>query len=130
MYVQEQKQKVSFSSSSIFESNQYNTIQSHHISEIEFVVTFVGGIVLFVLELSQPISFMNSPMGPMGLLQGTLIFFGTRAMGFLEDLHENYGISPIFTGVIICMVGVCCGMISIILLTVLATPRSSAEKTD
>mmetsp|Transcript_7825 Transcript_7825/g.16789 ORF Transcript_7825/g.16789 Transcript_7825/m.16789 type:complete len:253 (+) Transcript_7825:123-881(+) len=77
----------------------------------------------------KPISFMNSPMGPMGLLQGALIFVGTRAMGLLDDLHENYGIPPIFTGVIICIVGVCCGMISIILLTVLSIPRGG-EKND
>lgn len=72
---------------------------------------------------------MNSPMGPMGLLQGTLIFLGTRAMGMLEYLNENYGISPIFSAVIISMGGVFCGMISIILLTVLSTPKGS-EKND
>jgi len=72
----------------------------------------------------NPIPFMNSPMGPTGLLQGTLIFVGTRAMGLLEDMHEKFGISPIVSGLIICMFGVFCGMVSIILLTVLSTPKS------
>lgn len=75
-----------------------------------------------------PITFMNSPMGPMGLLQGTMIFIGTRAMGLLEDVHQRFGISPIFSGLIICSVGVFFGMISIILLAVLSTPKS--EKID
>lgn len=76
-----------------------------------------------------PIPFMNSPMGPMGVLQGTLIFVGTRVVGLLEDIETKFGISPIISGLIICMVGVFCGMISIILLTVFATPKSS-EKSD
>ena len=63
-------------------------------------------------------------MGPMGLLQGTLIFVGTRVMGLLEDMHDKFGISPIVSGLIICMFGVFCGMVSIILLTVLSTPKS------
>lgn len=77
----------------------------------------------------KPISFMNSPMGPMGFLQGTLIFIGTRAVGFLEDIEANFGISPIISGVLICMVGVFCGIISIILLTFIAMPKSF-EKID
>ena len=71
---------------------------------------------------------MNSPMGPMGLLQGFLIFVGTRAIGLLEDIQNQFGIPPIVSGVIICFVGVFCGMISIILLTVLSTPKD--EKID
>ena len=62
-------------------------------------------------------------MGPMGLLQGTLIFAGTRAMGILEYLQESYGISPLISGVVICMLGVFGGMISIIMLTIFSTPR-------
>ena len=77
----------------------------------------------------QPIPFINSPMGPMGLLQGTLIFAGTRAMGTLEYMNDAFGISPLLSGVIICMAGVFCGMISIILLTILSTP-GSPEKID
>jgi len=77
----------------------------------------------------NPISFMNSPMGPMGLLQGSLIFVGTRAMGLLEYMDERFGISPIISGLIILMVGVFCGIISVILLAVLSTPKS-VEKND
>ena len=77
--------------------------------------------------IKQPIPFLNSPMGPMGLLQGTLIFIGTRTMGVLDDLHAKFGISPIVSGVIISMAGVLCGMMSIILLTIVSTPK---EKND
>ena len=47
-----------------------------------------------------------SPMGPMGLMQGTLIYVGVHIMSFLEQLHELYGISPIFAGMALCMLGV------------------------
>ena len=66
-------------------------------------------------------------MGPMGLLQGTLIFIGMRAMGLLEYLKDDYGISPLVSGVVICMLGVVGGMISIIMLTLLSTPREKLE---
>lgn len=78
----------------------------------------------------KAIPFLNSPMGPMGLLQGTLIFLGTNAMGILDYLQEHYGISPIFSAVVICMCGVFGGMISIILLTIFSTPRGGGEKYD
>jgi len=79
---------------------------------------------------NNPIPFLNSPMGPMGLLQGTLIFAGTRAMGILEYLQEYYGISPLISGVVICMLGVFGGMISIIMLTIFSTPRGGGVKYD
>lgn len=81
-------------------------------------------------EKKKPISFMNSPMGPLGLLQGALIFGGSRAMEFLEHLNETYNISPMFAGVIICILGVSCGMISIILLALVSIPRGGREKID
>jgi hypothetical protein len=63
----------------------------------------------------------------MGMLQGTLIYVGTNVMGFFQDLHDIYGISPVLAGMFLCMVGVVGGMISIVLLAVLSTPR---EKND
>jgi len=76
----------------------------------------------------NPVPFMQSPMGPMGLMQGTLIFVGTRAMGSLDYMNEKFGISPIVSGVIICAFGVFCGMMSIVLLTVLSTPSSHSKR--
>lgn len=76
----------------------------------------------------NPIPFMQSPMGPMGLMQGSLIYLGTRAMGILDYMNETFGISPILSGVLICMFGVFCGMMSIILLTVLSTPKSHIKR--
>ena len=51
-------------------------------------------------------------------------------MGILDYLQERYGISPIFSAVVICMCGVFGGMISIILLTIFSTPRGGGEKYD
>ena len=71
---------------------------------------------------------MQSPMGPMGLVQGTLIYVGTRVMGLLDYMNDAFGISPIFSGFLICMVGVLCGIMSIVLLTVLSTPTSHTKR--
>lgn len=76
----------------------------------------------------KPIPFLNSPMGPKGMLQGSLIFVGTRIMGLLEDIDTKFGISPMISAVIICMFGVCCGMISVILLAVISTPKGPEKK--
>jgi hypothetical protein len=66
-------------------------------------------------------------MGPMGLMQGTLIYVGSRVMSFLEQLQELYGISPIFAGMALCVLGVFGGMISIVLLTILSTPKDKND---
>jgi hypothetical protein len=66
-------------------------------------------------------------MGPMGLLQGTLIFVGANSLAFLEQIKTDYGISPLVAGVGLSMVAVFGGMISVIMLAILSTPR---EKYD
>lgn len=78
----------------------------------------------------NPVPFLNSAMGPMGQLQGILIFVGTNAMGVLDSIQDSYGISPIISAVILCIIGVFGGMISIILLTLFSTLGSSREKLD
>jgi hypothetical protein len=75
----------------------------------------------------QPIPFYTSPMGPMGLLQGTLIYTGTRLMGFLQWIQDNYGMSPMVAGVVVCGLGIFGGMVSIILLTILTTPKAKND---
>jgi hypothetical protein len=66
-------------------------------------------------------------MGPMGLLQGTLIYVGTTFVGYLEWLQLEYGISPIVAGMGLCVVAIFGGMVSVIILAILSTPR---EKRD
>jgi hypothetical protein len=66
-------------------------------------------------------------MGPMGLLQGTLIYIGANFLGFLEQLQADYGISPLVAGVGLSVVAVFGGMVSVIILAILSTPR---EKYD
>lgn len=66
-------------------------------------------------------------MGPMGLLQGTLIFLGANSLAFLEQIHNDYGFSPLVAGVGLSMVAVLGGMLSVVMLAILSTPR---EKHD
>jgi protein disulfide-isomerase-like protein len=75
----------------------------------------------------DPMPWFSSPMGPMGMLQDALIYIGTSIMWFLEMVEVAYGIPRILTGAGLCMVGIFGGMISIVLLTILWTPR---EKVD
>ena len=77
--------------------------------------------------LLQPIPFWISPMGPMGLLQGTLVYSGTKLMGFLDWLQETYGISPVLAGMVASGMGIFGGIISIILLTILTTPKTKRD---
>lgn len=76
----------------------------------------------------QPIPFLISPMGPMGLMQGTLIYVGVRVMSFLEHLQGSYGISPIVVGMVVCLLGGFGGMILLVLLTVLSTPTKEKNE--
>ncbi|KAG7366145.1 thioredoxin [Nitzschia inconspicua] len=75
----------------------------------------------------DPIPWVSSPMGPMGILQGALIFVGMTIMGFLDILQTRFGIHPILAGLGICVIGIVGGMISIVLLTILSTPREKVE---
>lgn len=110
---------------SFFISSGWDIYEFDERRSVSSLVKFASG----GYKKKKPISFMNSPMGPMGLLQGALIFVGIRAMGVLEIVQEHYGVSPLVSGVIICTGVVTCGMISIILLTVLSIPRDG-EKND
>jgi len=87
------------------------------------LITFARG----GYKKQDPIPFLMSPMGPMGVLQGALIHVGIKFMDFFATLQEAYGISPVLAGMALCMLAVFGGMFSIVLLTVLSTPR---EKND
>lgn len=75
----------------------------------------------------ESIPFWISPMGPMGQIQQFLIHLGIFAVDSFEGLQSRFGISPIVTGIIICAVGIVGGMISIIMLTIVTTPRAKAD---
>jgi Na+/H+ antiporter NhaC len=62
-------------------------------------------------------------MGPLGLLQGTLIYTGTRLMNIFLWIQESYGIPPLVAGMVVCGLAIFGGMISIVFLTILTTPR-------
>lgn len=79
------------------------------------------------LSFLQPIPWMVSPMGPMGILQGSLIYIGTSIMGVLDLLQNKYNVPPPLAGVVFCMMGLLGGILSIVLLTILSSPR---EKVD
>jgi len=75
----------------------------------------------------EPIPFLASPMGPMGLLQGTLVYIGTRLVGMLEWVQASSGVSPVLAAVIICGLGIFGGMVSIVLITILTAPKAKND---
>lgn len=90
-----------------------------------------GYIVLYIrlyssnilMIFKQPLPLIASPYGPMGLLQGTLIYMGSQVMDFFESIQNTYGISPLIAGVVMCGLGMFLGLCSIILLAILTTPK-------
>ena len=75
----------------------------------------------------EPIPFLASPMGPMGLLQGTLVYIGTRLVGMLEWVQASSGVSPVLAAVFICGLGIFGGMVSIVLITILTAPKAKND---
>lgn len=61
-------------------------------------------------------------MGPMGMLQGTLIYMGAQAVNLLESV-QDYGIPPLLAGVVLSFVAVVGGMTSVIIFAIITTPR-------
>jgi hypothetical protein len=78
-------------------------------------------------KLQESIPFWISPMGPMGQLQQFLIHLGIYIMDAFQGIQSRYGISPILAGMILCALGIFGAMISIILLTIINTPRAKAD---
>lgn len=62
-------------------------------------------------------------MGPMGILQGSLVFMGSWLMGFFKRLQTSYNVSPIVAGMILCGVGVTMGLLSVIFFAIMTTPK-------
>lgn len=62
-------------------------------------------------------------MGPMGLLQGGLVFMGTTVVDLFQSFNERFGVSPILTGFILCFVGVGVGLFSILVFVLITAPR-------
>jgi thiol-disulfide isomerase/thioredoxin len=75
----------------------------------------------------ESIPFWISPMGPMGQLQQFLIHLGIYIMDAFQGIQSRYGMSPILTGMILCGLGIFGAMISIILLTIINTPRAKTD---
>jgi hypothetical protein len=75
----------------------------------------------------KSIPFLFSPMGPMGLLQQLLIDLGGLIMDIFQFVQTSFGMSPILTGMMICILGIFGGMISIVLLTIITTPRAKVD---
>ena len=69
----------------------------------------------------------SSPMGPMGLLQGTLMYLGAQAMDFFRSIQNAYGVSPILAGIVLSFCAVIGGMVSVVVLAIMTTPKDKND---
>ena len=65
-------------------------------------------------------------MGPMGLLQGTLMYLGSVIMGIFETI-QNSGVPPLAAGIALSFVAVVGGMCSVVVLAILTTPKDKHD---
>jgi hypothetical protein len=65
-------------------------------------------------------------MGPMGLLQGTMMYIGALVMNIFE-LIQNAGVPPLVAGIVLSFVAVVGGMISVVLLAIMTTPKAKND---
>ena len=78
--------------------------------------------------LVQPIPFFASPMGPLGRLQGLLVWAGVTMMNLFSWVQSISGLSPLLTGCLLCGLAVFGGMFSMILLVVVFTPGDKPHR--
>mmetsp|Transcript_1834 Transcript_1834/g.2579 ORF Transcript_1834/g.2579 Transcript_1834/m.2579 type:complete len:239 (+) Transcript_1834:123-839(+) len=74
-----------------------------------------------------PLPFYLSPLGPVGLAQGTLIQSGFALSDMFLWLQDSFGLSPIFAGMVLFGSGFVGCFIMIVTLAIALTPR---EKQD
>lgn len=87
------------------------------------IIAFVEG----GYKEETPISFLSSPMGPVGLTQGMFLATGYQAFDTLEWLQKTLGISALFAGMILfgsCFIGI---FISIVVIAVALTPKDKRD---
>ena len=66
-------------------------------------------------------------MGPMGLLQGWLIYLGATGMNFFEYVQDAYGVSPLLAGVVLSFCAIFGGMVSVVAIAILTTPKDKND---
>uniref|UniRef100_A0A7R9ZQU5 Thioredoxin domain-containing protein n=1 Tax=Craspedostauros australis TaxID=1486917 RepID=A0A7R9ZQU5_9STRA len=54
----------------------------------------------------KPLTWYTSPMGPIGLLQGLMIYSGSVAMDTVRSYKDSFNLSPFMMGMLICGAGV------------------------
>ena len=62
-------------------------------------------------------------MGPMGMLQGSLVQIGASLMRFFKWIEEAFGVSSIIAGMILCSMGVTVGLFCILVFAFLTAPK-------
>ena len=75
---------------------------------------------------TDPLPFLMSPMGPMGLLQGLFMQIGVRAMSVYEYMTKS-GMSPVVVVCALCVGGIVFGVVAMIALTILLTPKTKED---
>ena len=65
-------------------------------------------------------------MGPMGQLQGSLMYIGSVIMGVFEGIQDS-GVPPLVAGIALSFVAVVGGMFSVVILAILTTPKAKMD---
>jgi hypothetical protein len=66
-------------------------------------------------------------MGPIGRLQGFLIWCGVSMMGIFEWVQHLTGLSPLLAGCLLCGVAAMGGMFWMLFLVIALTPKDKAD---
>lgn len=66
-------------------------------------------------------------MGPIGKLQGLLIWAGMAILGMFNWVQNVSGLSPLLAGCLLCGIAVASGMVSMFCIVIALTPKEKAE---
>lgn len=75
----------------------------------------------------QPLPFITSPMGPIGFLQGIMMQAGGMVLDAFDWLTVTKGLGPTVAVAVFCGAGLVLGMVGMIILTILVTPKMKED---
>lgn len=78
-------------------------------------------------EKEEPVAFLFGPFGPVGTLRSFLMRSGNWAVGLYETLTKVKGFSPLMAMAILCVGGLTCGLVSIIVVGLLFLPKAKLD---
>ena len=75
----------------------------------------------------EPMSMVNSPFGPFGMIRGIIMNTGTRVLDLFEYLVEHRGLGKTTAAVIMAGVGVFVGTIFVIFVGLALLPKPKVD---